>query len=918
MALVPAPRARREYWSLLLIPVTLLLLDSYGWLVPHGSSPAPQTHQVVLPPYRSHPFTPTLSETTQKIPVQELKAHLENTQGDLHPVRLAPDTAAQNEYTLPPLPPGHYVLHTTHQGKSIGHQAVHIAPLPSLTLDRYAVQPEDTLSLWRAQPQAQTYRLVHQHKGPQAEGHLSAQNPARIDLPASLPAGTYRLEVAGTGHRVFQVIDASQRVQVQVHDNLLLPGLKQSIDLHVLDAAQQPLAQGWVRMANQSHTVRNGKVKVPLEAAQIQARIPFTAGVAEGQVIQGELAFRLSSTPWIVRSLPVDQAKDPLLLWQGQSDSPLLWSARQDSLHLQGQISAEQSGLQQLQTQLQQTFAADRPVHLKLSNVQGETQELTLQWPQDAVVLPELTPSQPHALSTLTIQTSEIHPYVSQHYVPDHWLLASHTPESELPSESPSPFSLAFVWFFFGLAISGFPFYRASTRQRPLLPSEPILQATKQARRGIYGGSSLWLLSLPALWLGIPQWGWQSYLAGLAINAFALTWALRHRRLPTHPVWIFTQTALILLCAWFSFTYAPFLLGALVLWSGLLHFAWILRFKDWQRQSKTPSSAQIAMIGLLAIFSVLHAGIALQHSQVPVRFPQTEVPHRIYLPVQHLTLQHSAQVPAQFALQGKGGTHLINSLNRQGQWDTQTLSVRYTPYLEVNAPVIAHQGDQVTPAITVHNPTQEKASVPLRLSGPLGSQHQQVQLAPGERKSVNLSLRYTQLGLQNYTLGQYYHGQWHLQGWQTYVNPSENVSATPEVKFSPLRIQVSYPEQTVSVGGEIPVIVDIQHRLPEDTALSLELGIPTGFTPLIDTLQESKHKSWLADLRVSSSAMHLETQVLRAGQRVRFHYRLKAGFAGSFQTPAAILKNIGNPGRQEKAPSTQLTVSAPSAQPVLE
>ncbi len=919
MALVPAPRARREYWSLLLIPVTLLLLDSYGWFAPDTTPPAPQHQQTVLSPYRTHLLMPTLPETVKALPPQALKAHLENTQGDLHPVNIVSKDTAPWEYTLPPLPPGHYRLHTTHQGQSLAQQPLQITPLPQMALDRHYAQAGENLSLWRAQPTAeQQYHLVHRQKGTQAEGRLSSQNPARLDLPSTLPAGEYRLVLEGAGSSTFQVLTPSQDIQVKAHDNLLLPGVKQSIDVHVLDTTQQPLKQGWVRLANQSYAVRNGKVKIPLEAGQIASQIPFTAGVAEGQVVQGTLSFVLASTPWVVRSLPVEHAKDPLLLWQGQSKGPLSWSAQQGPLSLQGQIAADQSGLQHLQRQMQSAFAAARPVHLKISDPQGASQQLTLQWPQESTTLPELSPKQPHALSTLRIQASESHPYVSQHHRSDHRQLASMPIELSSRTAQEPPFTLTFVWFLLGLLLSAIPFYRATTRKRPLLPSEPILRATRQARWGVYGGSSLWLLSLPALWLGIFQGAWQSYFMGLAINAFALTWALRHRRLPTHPVWIFTQTALLLLCAWFSWTYAPFLLGALVLWSGLLHFVWIVRFKDWQRQPKTPSPAQIAMISLLAIFSLLHAAIALQRPPTPTASPEQHSLRHMVLPVPHLQLQHSAGVPAAFNLQGEGGTQLISSLNRQGQWDTQALEVRYTPYLEVSAPPLAHQGDLVTLNVMAHNPTLEKVSVPLRLRSPMGLQPAQVILAPGEHKPVSFNLRYAQSGLQNYALEQYYDQQWHRQQWQTYVNPFEAGNVSEEVKFSPLRIQVTYPQETLSVGEEIPVVVDVQHRLPEDTALSITLGIPTGFTPLIDTLQESQHKSWLADLRVSSSAMQLETQVLRAGQRVRFHYRLKANFAGQFQTPAAVLKNLSLPAREEKARSTSLTIQAQTPQAVLE
>lgn len=923
MAIAPAPRARREYWSLLLIPLALLLLDSYGGLAPGPSVIPASAPRTVLSPYQAQRLMPVLPDRVTQISPQERKAHLENAQGDLHPVTVISPSAATDpvQYELPPLPPGHYHLHTTHQGESVWQQPVHIATLPGIILDRPYKQAGASVSLWRSHSQnTQPYRIIHSQQGIQAEGVLSAQNPSRLDLPPTLPGGTYRVEVTGSGSQALHIFDSQLPLQVQVHDNRLLPGIEQSIDLHVLDDHQQPLAQGWVRLANHSYTVHNGQVKIPLKAEQVQAEIPFTAGVAEGQVVQGTLHFVLSTAPWSIRSLPPSQAKSPLLQWQGHTTGPLRWQAQQGHLQLHGEIPATPQALHHIQAQIQQGFQADIPVQLTFTDKRGFGQTLMLQWPNTPVQLSEVSPQKPHALSTLSIQHSEAHPYLSHYSLPQHWQLAPLKAQTLTHITSEPSFSWAFLWLLGGLGVSTIPFYRAYTRKRPLLPSAPVTQAIKQASPALYVGSSLWLLSLPALWLGLDRWGWQAYLGGLAINAFALAWPFRHRRLPTHPIWVFTQTALLLLCAWFCLTYAPPLFGALVLWSGLLHLGWLLRFKHWQRQTRTPSAAQIVLASLLGIGSLLHAWIALQSpTQGPGPNSLQETMGTTYLPVQVHDLQHSGSVPTQFSLQGQGGTHRVSSLTPQGHWDSQELAVRYTPHLTLNTPDIAHQNDQLELAVKVQNPTQRAVVVPLRFTSNQGTLRRQVTLKPGEQNLVHFPIRFSRSGLQTYTLAQYHEQQWHEQSWQTYVHNADPFTPPAEtVRFSPLRMQVSYPETSLMVNGEIPVIVDVQHRLPEDGALSITLGIPTGFTPLLDTLQEEKHKSWLADLRTSGSAIHLDTQVLRAGQRVRFHYRLRADFAGHFLTPAATVKNVGTPALEEKASPTRITVTRQNTPSVLE
>lgn len=913
-------RNRREGWLLLLIPIALLMLDSYGWF-PHSALPTwTQSESTVYRVKAEQPQQLSVRLAQPLSGTAPVKARLENKVGDVRPLVTEPPSEGKRviDLQIPTLPAGHYELLLTQGEQPLIKQALHVIPNPSLALDRYFVQAGESLSLWRNQPSPTVYRLGHL-----SEQTLSAQNPHPILLPEDLPAGKYQITLQNGGSTSFEVLDTSgDAVSIKPHHDLVLPGVDQTLYLHVLDAQHKPLKQGWIRFNEQSYAINAGLAIVPLPAKSIQSELLFTAGVAEGQIQQGRLTLQPAAAAWGIALIPAHQDKAQYMQWIGKRRTDLHWQAQQGIQSLSGKLSSE-TPLNELYTKLQDYFKSDRPVSLRLVDAQGQGQSMAIQFPPRPTTF-SIQPTSPHALSTLTIKTTPSQlPWVN-HYVDN--TPASHQAGersepvgqyawnteqavfSDEPTEESSPRDWRFLWLLTGLLCSALPWWRAQKQTHQWHASLQQSKTLTQARRGILLGACLWIFSLPAAWLGQSLFLGQTYLLGLAISSFCIIWGLRKVPL-LQPIWMFTQTAILLLCFWFNFTYWPEGQTFIVLWSGLLTLGWLSLYERWQRSAAPLNSTLVFAASLMAL-SMTQSVVSFQSPSHSLQTQANRVKTQSSYPVIMKHLAHSQSSPATFSLKGQGGVHLLSSTDLQGLSEVQALSVMETPRVQAQAPAIAQQNDSLQLPITLTNPTPGAATVPIRLQGPQLNTTQTLTLKAGESQSIRLPIRFHHVGINTYTLSQYYDNAWHTQNWQTYINPAPTQPSTAPntVKFSPLRLQINYPEQTLQVGGEISVVVDFQHRLPEDVPLSLSIGIPAGFTAITDTLDTDKSKTWLADFRPSTSSLNLETTVLRAGQRVRFHYRLKAEYAGQFQTPEAVLSNAKDNTQRELASSTLLNV----------
>ncbi len=560
----PHSHQRREWWCLLLIPFTLLLLDSYGW-IPRTALPL-WTHREAtvyrVKAEQTQPLSLTLAQPLGNTPIQ---ARLTHPSGDVH-LLVTQNTGPHSlDLQVSAVPAGHYTLQIMQGEVSLLQEALHVVPKPQLLLDRYFVQAGDTLNLWRSTPTDTRYTLDGQ-----GEGTLTAQNPHSLAVPEDLPAGKHQLQINGVGNVSFEVLKKTpSAVTVAPHHDLLLPGIAQPLYLHVLDAQSQPLEQGWVRINEQSYPIRQGLAIVNLPAKSIQPTLFFTTGVAEGQIEQGTLQLQLAQAPWAIALVPeqlAEQTAEPStetqaqqLQWIGPQRAALSWQAQQGHHTLSGQLPAA-APLSALYDKLNAYFQSDSPVSLRFVDAKGRSQSMALQFtPQPSKLA--IQPAQPHALSTLTVNSSApLLPWIN-HYVPGTYAWSNAAPSfdddplSQTTQDSDSQ-PWIFLWLMAGLLCSSLLWWRAEQSTRSWQASIEQSKRLKQARNGVLLGATLWLLSLPAAWLGEHLFMGQTYLLGLTLSSLSLIWAMRKAPL-LQPVWVFTQTALLLLCFWFNLTYWP-------------------------------------------------------------------------------------------------------------------------------------------------------------------------------------------------------------------------------------------------------------------------------------------------------------------------------------------------------------------------
>ena len=539
-------RKHREWWWLLLIPFTLILLDSYGGL---PLRPLPVWTHSEATVYRvkaeqAQQLSLTLPQTLSAEPVQGRLVH---SSGDIHLLVTKKTGPHQIALQVPALPPGHYQMFVT-QGKTEQlHKRLHVLPRPALILDRYFVQAGDTLSLWRNKSTPTRYRISGF-----SEQSLTAQNPHAISIPEDLPAGRHRLQVSGVGSVSFEVLGAPTPplVTVKPHHDLVLPGVDQSLYLHILDAQQRPLQQGWIRIHEKSYAINEGLAIVALPAKSVASELLFTAGVAEGQIEQGRLQLQLAKAPWAIGLVPAQAmpARAQQLQWIGPHREALSWQARQGPLSLSGHLPAT-APLQNLYEQLNRYFQSDRPVSLRFVDRQGRGQGMTVQFPPSQTSGFSIQPPQPHALSAVEIKSPATHlPWVN-HYLPGTYAWSNATPAfSDEPLEPGGP-DWCFVWLLAGLLCSSLPWWWARQQTQRWQATLEQSKRLKRARNGVLIGASLWLLSLPAAWLGEAFFMGQTYLLGLTLSSLSIIWAVR-KAPPLQPVWIFTQTALLCNLYW--------------------------------------------------------------------------------------------------------------------------------------------------------------------------------------------------------------------------------------------------------------------------------------------------------------------------------------------------------------------------------
>ena len=908
----------RPYLILLLTPLTLVSLDSYGWIFTKPplanqafglwprqlQADTPWALSLILPPHAAAPDQLQLLgplNSTDQAAKSTLPAHQQGKHWSTQ---------------LPSLQSGHYRLQPLLKGLPHGPaQDLKVHPKPSwqLRLDRTAYVPGDwmVLSTRLLTPSHVPLRL--DVRGPDQSlllSHPLSREPglqtSRLHLPASPGIGTVMLMAGSrpleTQHYQIQPeqlpLSAQGQLQLLSQRIQLLANQDQNIELCLLDAQGQPVETGSLRILGKTLNVSKGKVKLELKATELSESIHFAAGDSRGNLLQGSLAFELLKADWL---LQLSNSGQPELL--STRSLEFTWLLGQGNRILaQGQELAK-AGLQPLNLG---NLPAEGPMlWLRLCSELGECRQIrwqpvtpTSQWP--------ISPAKPHALEPARVQPpTHLNGQLESFRLQQLGMAQLTLPPGRavawsqavgLPKPQPERPAWLTLWCLAGLLAASVPLLWAWRR----LGSKPF---PDPARRRQATAGQLIALTTCGLALGglVLTWFQQHQTAAMFGGLLALSgglitsWQLRTpiKASRNHPLtaWMpLLQSLQWLLLAWFMTTYQPGLIGSGLLLLALFALGWSAL---WQRLIPMSRLQAYRLLGLASVAVACGAQILLQMGGVMQPHPgwlnarsESELSLNQLSPRSRLIDHHLLEANAQIlpAARRSGPQALrwrIWQPNGGIQTFTQDQAVAPAVLLEANFPAYALLHDQLDLPIKLLNETHSAQATEVRFNG----QSQSHDLAPRSLHNQTLRLSFDQPGWQDFELSHRFGGQWYSQHHKLFVMTPAKV-----VTDSRLQLQVDLPKhKQLVVGEEIPVIVRISHSLGRSTALGIQIGLPSSFEALTDTFNDGGQRKWLAGFQHQAGGIHLQTKPLATGEEISFHFRLQSSFGGSFQMPPARL-----------------------------
>lgn len=936
----PSQQRWRPYGLLLLLPLALVGLDSYGGLFTH---PVPSRQPLGLWPRRLSAGIPH-SLSLQLSPHAETPDTLSLTPAGGQPQQLRPRIDGSDwSAALPGLSPGLYKLQLRRQNQSIGPEMpLQVKPEPfwQLRSDRGLYQPGDWLIASLRQPiggaalslavYGSRHELLWQQTLPTAHSPASSLQQQRIRLPENLlpgegllllRQGAQLLEARTFGIGGPAAGDAG--LMLAAGREQLLLGLDQSLELYMTDAKGLPVEQGWVRLLGRTVAIRAGAGKLELKASECAPNIDFAAGDSRGNLLQGSLRFALNSAGW----QPDLDAQDRPRVQTTQSRS-LNWIAGQGSHILQ-------SGLTRIEPPAGRIPLPEppdnRPLWLSLCEPGGSCQQL--QWlPAPARATWALQPPQPDALEPVRVTPGPEGKGLIESFRSLNQGLSRVNPTAgavgfyDLGQPEPAPDHPLFLtlWALAALALPLLPLMWLrrflSLQQRPF-PNPERRKRSQQGQLWGMGFSAAGLLGLLLCWAGqstLAAGG--GFGAGLIVSAL-LGWWLRPLLAKAHPLapWIpLLQVLLLGLSFWFCLTYQPILLGAFFLTAIGLGLLW---GQIWQRliplsQLQNPRILTLASLSV-ALFAHL---LLLPHLPQPLpAWLSTQTAGIVKIP---------AFVPQtrllDYQLWPAGSTQILPAARRAGAqvlhwriWPEagspqdlqQALDVKPALLAELQAPSLASVGDRLQIPLRLINETSQTQQATWRLRGPgLAGEAQSLSLSPRSEQTLRQELRFDSAGWQTLELEHQYRGRWTAQSQRIFVQAQPRAHSDPR-----LILRIDLPQASGLVPGEeIPLLVHFHQASGRHAPVGLQLGLPAGFAPIVDTLGTSARRSWLRDFELRQGQLNIQTLPLASGQEVSFHFRLQAIAPGKVRLPVTRMFLLDQPQVETVTSSEQWIETIPS------
>lgn len=907
-------RSWQPYSHLLLIPLTLVGLDSFGWLF---TQPGPTNSPTGLWPRRLPANTP-YPLSLYLPPHAPVPSQLEISGAGLpQPQRVSANVKdRQWQVTLPALPAGAYQLRLLSQDEPIGPDyslLLDSAPTRRLRLDRALHTPGDWLVVSLQQTVAVTQPLRLEVLGPGNE-HLGEQFipkaaglwPTRVRLPEGLTAGSGRILLwqgtqllEQTGFKIIMPGSTSS-LQLIPHRSQLLPGISQEVRLTLLDGAGLPV-EGWIRIGNETLPVRKGQATLKLSPEQIRDTYSFNAGDSRGNLLQDQLRFKLAAD-W----LPERNANGSLAILAHEAQH-LSWILGAGKRVLASGQQAVIAGSTQLN--LPGQLPDQGPLWLELCDPSSRCQQL--RWlSEPAAVSWSLKPDKPHALSPLRVtpaaglngqlEVFRLQQQGSSQILPEpgdprglFQPIGLHQPVPE------QPFWLT-LWTLLGAFVVSLPLLSLwrNQQQRP----RPFPNASQRKRSLRLQQLCLCVsgFGLAALMIGdlagpLPA----SLFGGLGlITLAASSLILRPWLSKEHPMFAFLPAihALLMgLLTWFLWFYQPGTLPAV--WLGLGLSGLLLSNLA---QSLVPIRLELPRqisLAALGVASLVQAVLPLRAIQPVPTWRESADPPVWSLP----SLQPLGRLLDHQLLPASSG-QILQPPRRSGpqqllwrHWTEtepisyqQSLSVGPAVLAEFEPPAFAQLGDRFELPIRLLNETAQTQETAWHIDD-LPSQTQT--LTPRSLTRLNQLFEPTRSGWQSLRLEHRYNGQWYAQTRRLFVQIPPRPEQDPR-----LHLEVELPQSSGLVPGEeIPVLVRLRQSSGRSMALGLQIGLPAGFTALTDTLSDRRNRSWLSQAEIKPGSLNITTGALTSGQDISFHFRLRAQIPGSMQMPAARLFFLERP-----------------------
>ena len=236
-------------------------------------------------------------------------------------------------------------------------------------------------------------------------------------------------------------------------------------------------------------------------------------------------------------------------------------------------------------------------------------------------------------------------------------------------------------------------------------------------------------------------------------------------------------------------------------------------------------------------------------------------------------------------------THLISTKDASGNWySTQSTILALKVLVEAAAGNYKPPGTGSTIAVRVNG--EDKTIVDIEpgtddvvrvvdISGNLQANDNRILLSCQGEYSPQYQL-----------VGEYY-SPWEEQLW-----PSKSLS-----------IDVDYDRNELALDDILKAEVQVSFRdVSPSSMIIIDLGIPPGFSPIVEDFEALKQHRVLAKFSLTSRQATLYIREMRPGQELTFTYRLRARFPLRAKTPPSRVYEYYQPERRSVARPIELHV----------